>query len=175
MKPFFDEGHRVRATKPLALRRYQAGKLPDAAQCVDCLIIVNDQYDGVARGRLAISNGATWDHVAWIDDVGSGSALAVVPQPRAEVDLTPLVRAAVDAALPGLMPPAVKVVEHVRDQALPPAAELGKLREDIRALAVANLEISEHLQRVIHENAELMARIEYVEQNAIARAELEVR
>lgn len=142
-----DEGHRARLTKPLALKRYEAGKLPDPGQCVDCLIIVNDRSDGTPRGRLAISNGASWDHVAWLHEVGQSKAVAVRP---AEIDLTPMVHLAVEQALRELPRHEVKVIQQ---------PGLPAPQQDLAPVAQAILEMSEHINRLQYKCAELEARV----------------
>lgn len=153
------EGHRVAVPLPLALRRYEANKLPDPGQCVDCLIIVNDRSDGQPRARFAVSNGASWDFYVREDQAVSSQAVALRP---AEIDLTPMVRAAVEAALPALVSqPAVKVIQG--PQMSP---------NDLQAVAQGMLEMSEHVNKVLNENADLRARIEFLESRAIVDARL---
>jgi hypothetical protein len=93
-----DLGHVARIGKPLALRTYEPGYLPDPAQCVDGLILVNDRSDGVPRKRLCLSNGASWDALAFVLDARAGP-----------VDLTPVVRQIVTEALPGIVQPALEM------------------------------------------------------------------
>ena len=146
-KAIEDDGHRARATKPLALRRYEAGKLPDPGQCVDCAIIVNDRSDGVPRARLAISNGASWDFYVREDEIGTSKAVGVRPVER---DITPMIQAAVDAALPALVTaPAVKVIQG--PQSTP---------NDVKELAAAMLDISGHVNGLANEHADLRAELE---------------
>lgn len=160
-KPIEDEGHRARATKPLALKRYEEGKLPDPGQCVDCAIIVNDRSDGVPRARLAISNGASWDFYVREDEVGASTAVAVRPVER---DLTPMIRAAVETALPALVSaPAVKVIQG--PQSAP---------EGIKELAAAMLDISGHVNVLANENADLRAEIEVLKSQVRAIEQVEV-
>jgi hypothetical protein len=170
MRPFVDEGHQVVAQKPLRIsaRVYRHDKLPCPVQHTGCVILVNNRHDD-SHMRLAFSNGASW--VFFVRD-GEVPSQAVTVRP-AEIDLTPLVKAAVEAALPGMLPPQVKVVEHVREQALPDLAQLDKLREDIRMLATTNLEISAHLDPIAQKLDDLMSRVEFIEHHALAKAELE--
>lgn len=44
---------------------------------------------------------------------------------------------------------------------------------DIPALAQGMLELPEHVTRILNENADLMARVEFLEKHAIARAKIE--
>lgn len=157
-KPIEDLGHAAQATKPLRLRRYDPVRgLPDAGQCVDCLIIINDMKDGIARGRLAISNGATWDHVAWLDEIGQPLA------PVQSVDVSALAREAVNRAIAEAPQPAVKLIAPSGDGS----------GEANRVFAQGMLEMSDHLDRLARENADLMARIEYIERHALAAAKIE--
>lgn len=172
MKPLVDDGHMLVAQKPFRLGRrvYAPDRLPCPVQHAGCLILVNDRHDA-GRMRVAFSDGSSWVYFVREGEVTS-QAVTVRP---AEIDLTPMVRAAVEAALPAMIPQPVKVIEQVQQQALPDLTQMDKLREDIRMLAVANLEISEHLNPIAEKLADLMARVEFIEQNALARAELEVR
>lgn len=171
MAGFRDEGHMLVANKPLRLGKvYRPGKLPCPVQHAGCVILVNDSNGG-DRLRLALSDGSSWVYFVREGEV-SPQAVSVRPS---EIDLTPMVRAAVEAALPALIPQPVKIIEQVREKALPDLTQMDKLREDIRMLAVANLEISEHLNPISQKLADLMARVEFIEQNALAKAELEVR
>ena len=168
MKPFEDLGHAVRVTKPFRFKRYEAGKLPDPGQCVDCLIIINDRLNGDPRARLAVSNGASWDHLAWLDDrpVVQSTAVAVRP---AEVDLTPLVRQAVESVLPSMVPTPMKVIES---RVSVPDETLNELRESDRVAAAAYVEMAEHVNTLLRKVAELEARQGFVEHYALAKAEL---
>lgn len=171
MAAFRDEGHMIVANKPLRLGKfYRPDKLPCPVQHAGCVILINDPNDS-DRIRLALSDGSSWINFVREGEVAP-QALTVRP---AEIDLTPMVRAAVEAALPAMLPQPVKVIEQVREQALPDLTQLDKLRDDIRMLAVANLEISEHLNPIAEKIADLMARVEFIEKHALAKAELEVR
>ena len=158
MKPIEDRGHALQLHKPIALKRYEPNKLPDPGQCVDCLIIVNDRKDGVPRGRLAISNGASWDSVAWLDEVKSPSAPVV---PAAPVDLVPLVRSAVAEMLPALPAREVKTIAAI------PASDT-----DTAAIAQALLEMSDAINRLTREKHDLENRVAFLEANSLARATL---
>lgn len=70
------DGARVVTGWPVRLHRYEPGKLPDPADMLDCLLIVNDRSDGVPRARLVLSNGASYDTVAYLTDIPSGSPAA---------------------------------------------------------------------------------------------------
>lgn len=171
MAAFRDEGHMIVANKPLHLGKvYRPGKLPCPVKHAGCVILINDPNDS-NRIRLALSDGSSWINFVREGEVTS-QAVTVRPS---EIDLTPMVRAAVEAALPAMLPQPVKIINEPRQAALPDLTQLDKLREDIRMLAVANLEISEHLNPIAQKLADLMARVEFIEQNALARAELEVR
>lgn len=166
MKPFEDLGHAVRLTKPIRVKRYEMKHLPDPGQCVDCLIVVNDRSDGQPRARLALSNGASWDMLGYLDDAPSHVPSQSVAVRPTEIDLTPLVRQAVEAALPGMIPPAVKVIES---RANVPDDTLQQLQAADRVTSQALIEFSEHINSLLRDRAEMMARIEYLETHAIAK------
>ncbi len=176
MRRWEDKGSCLEAPLPVRLKRYKPGRLPNAAECVDCLIVVNDDADGVPRARLALSNGASWDYIGYVVDavpaVAPSTALVVQPSAPREIDLTPLVRAAVDAALPAMIPPPVKVVEQIAQGPIPNGDEMAQLREHIKLLAAANLDLSEHLNTVLRNCADLEVRVDYIERNALAKAEI---
>ena len=175
MKRWEDKGAFLEAPGPVKLRRYRPGRLPNAAECVDCLIVINDDADGDPRPRVAISNGASWDYLARGDQLVSAppsTSLVVQPSRPSEIDITPMVRAAVEAALPAMIPQPVKVIEQIRHEPVAIGGEAAQLREHIKALATANLEISEHLNTVLVQCADLMERVEYLERHALAKAEI---
>ena len=162
-KAIEDRGHLAEATKPLRLKRYQTGKLPDPGQCVDCLIIENDAMNGLPRAWLCMSNGATWDRIG---EVAPSTALAVRP---AEADLMPMMRSAVEQALPALMPKMqeLKVIQAPQQP-----------QEGVSELAAAVLELSQEMTSMKRsnymleqENAELRARVEHIELHAIVSVE----
>lgn len=162
-KPIEDRGHKAEATKPLQIKRYEAGKLPDPGQCIDCIIVVNDRLDGQPRARLAMSNGAAWDHLAWMDDAKVGVHSA---RPAA-VDLMPMIREAVDAALPDrTQAPPRLVIESTAQQVTHNTDDNSKL------IADAMLEMSDHVTRMQRENADLMARVEFLEKYAVAKVNI---
>jgi hypothetical protein len=150
-----DLGHVGRAGKPLALRTYEPGFLPDPAQCVDALILVNDRSDGVPRKRLCLSNGASWDALAFVLDGRGGS-----------VDLTPVVRQIVTEALPGIVQPALEM--RVVSPAPRPATAAVALADADKARLV---DIVIDLTRRIEELEERLAFAERVG----ATTEIEVR
>lgn len=159
-KPFVDEGHRAVAQVPIALKSYRAGREPDPAMCVNCLIIVNDPSDRNPRPRLAVSNGASWDHVAWLTDVSDAPAAA---------DIAGLVRAAIVEAMaqrqeaPRAMPPPLPA-------SLQPTSETAT--DAIAVVAKAHLETHAALEVALQEIEELKQRVAFVEQRALARAEI---
>jgi hypothetical protein len=74
-------GARVKTGWPVQLHRYEPDKLPDPADVIDCALIVNDRTDGVPRARLVVSNGASFDTLAYLTDIPAASSAAVlVPQ-----------------------------------------------------------------------------------------------
>lgn len=167
MKPLVDDGHMLVAQKPFRLGRrvYAPDRLPCPVQHAGCLILVNDRHDA-GRMRVAFSDGSSWAFLVRAGEAEQTSeAVAVRP---AEVDLTPIVRAAVNEALPAMLPAPVRIVEHAPQAAMADMTQVDELREHVRVLAAANLELAEQYAR-------LLERLEFVERHALARAELEVR
>lgn len=83
------DGARVVTGWPLKLHRYDPGKLPDPADTLDCLLIVNDRSDGIPRARLVLSNGASYDTVAYLTDIPAGSPAAVLAPALPALTLPP--------------------------------------------------------------------------------------
>lgn len=161
MKPIEDIGHAAAATKPLRLKRYDVQNgLPDPAQCVDCAILVNDRSKPSEPARLAIASGSGWDFYTR----ESTQSAAVVVQQVPQVDLTALAREALQGALPQLLAQQPKVIQQQPAPQLPSG--------DAKALANALLELSQHMQTLQRENAELMARVEFLEKHALGRVTL---
>lgn len=156
MAPVRDQGATVGVEKPLRLRRYEAGRLPDPGTAVDALIVVNDRSDGVPRARLAISNGASWDTVAWLSEA---QGMAQV------VDVSPMVRTAVREMLPALVAPAPTV------QIAAPAVHAEPL--DLRTLAQGVLDVAEQFGDLARRVVELEERCEFLERSALARVRIE--
>ena len=128
MKRWEDKGAFLEAPGPVKLKRYRPGRLPNAAECVDCLIVINDDADGDPRPRVAISNGASWDYLVRGDQLVSAppsTSLVVQPSRPSEIDITPMVRAAVEAALPAMIPQPVKVIEQIRHEPVAIGGEAG--------------------------------------------------
>jgi hypothetical protein len=145
---------------------YAPDRLPDAVQMAGCLIGVNDSRGGTPRQRLALSNGASWDLFARVDELAQPSqGLAVAEQ----FDIVPLVRAAVAEMLPSIQAP-LRVI-HPPAIAHMPADSATEIKEAQRHIAIAVLEVSEHVNRLLLENADLRARIEHIERVALARVE----
>ena len=165
MRAIDDDGHCVVSAKPFrpSRRVYEPGKLPDPAQCCGCLILVNDRGDA-NRLRLALSDGSSW-RFARFDD--GSPALAAVVQP---VDIMPAVREAVRAVLPALQQSQVRVIEHAPDGQ--PDARVKELQEAQQVGAEAILEMADHVNRLLVQCAELMARVEYLENTALSKAQI---
>ena len=161
-----DEGHLLRMNKPLRLIFYAPDRLPDAVQMAGCIIGVNDSRDGAPRQRLAMSNGASWDYVARVDELPQPSHGPAVAQ---QFDLVPLVQAAVADMLPSFQAP-LRVI-HPPAIAHMPADSATEIKLAQRHIATAVLEVSEHVNRLMLENADLRARIEHIERVALARVE----
>ena len=128
-----DLGHLGRATKPLGLRVYEPGSLPDPMQCAGSLILINDRADGTPRPRLALSNGASWDLVAL-----TTNSFPAIPQ---TIDLTPIIQRAVAEQLPALAQPApMRIVS-------PPASsmQLEQLKSDNISLTGLLIELTDRI------------------------------
>lgn len=165
-RPIEDNGHFLRFAKPLRLVYYATDRLPDAIQMAGCLIGVNDSRDGAPRQRLAMSNGASWDYFARVDELPQPShGLAAAQQ----FDLVPLVQAAVADMLPSLQAP-LRVI-HPPAIAHMPTDSATEIKLAQKHIANAVLEVSEHVNRLMLENADLKARIEHIERVALARVE----
>jgi hypothetical protein len=83
-------GARVKTGWPVQFHRYEPDKLPDPADVLDCPLIVNDRSDGVPRGRVVVSNGASYDTVAYLTDIPAGSpAVALAKALPALPDMPP--------------------------------------------------------------------------------------
>lgn len=162
MKPIEDQGHLAQATKPLKPKYYDEGRLPDPVQCAGCIIGVVNRHDH-NRLSVRISDGSSW---LTLDVAGVAQPVAV------QQDITPLVRAAVEGMLPALVSQPVKVIEHAPQRLIPSGDELAQLRDDMRCLAQSNLEISDVLNPIAEQLAEVMARLEFVERHALAGAEI---
>lgn len=83
------DGARVVTGWPVKLHRYEPGKLPDPADVLDCLLIVNDRSDGIPRARLVLSNGASYDTVAYLTDIPAGSPAAALAPALPALTLPP--------------------------------------------------------------------------------------
>ena len=140
MKALEVVGPALVARRPLRLQRFEAGRTPDPAECVDCLIIINDRNDGQPRAGLALSNGQSWDIIAYLDQAATGS--------QAPINIAPMVREAVAAQLAHQPThPVANVIQGV------PAIEV-KDTHDLQAIATAMLELAEQntaLQRRVWE------------------------
>lgn len=92
-------GARVKTGWPVQIHRYEPGKLPDPADVLDCLLIVNDRSDGIPRARLVLSNGASYDTVAYLTDIPAGSPAADLAPELPALTLPPPLPAPVPTAL----------------------------------------------------------------------------
>lgn len=140
-KPVIDKGYALAIQRPLQLRRYEAGMQPDPGECTDCLIIVNDRTDGIPRARLCMSNGASWDTLAYLTDRASPGSQ------QQTVDVTAVVRQAVADMIP--QQPAVRVISP-EPQVLPPLAA-PSASIDMDAIANVMADMLRPLQQQIRE------------------------
>lgn len=157
MKPIEDRGNVAAATKPLRVRRYDAGHLPDPGECVDSLIAVNDRTRP-GSASLRFSDGSSWL------DCTPGLA-AAAPQ---SMDVTLLVQQAVRDAVPAAL---AALPRPVAPMALP-APAMEQRPDENATLARAMLELAElvnDLQRRLHA-AE--ARIDQLERMSVSHVEI---
>lgn len=149
MKPYQDIGSAWKALKPFAPRRYEADTLPDPGTCPDAMIIINDRTDGVPRARLAISNGASWDIVAWANET------------KAPADVAPIVRDLVTRMLPA---PIVQ-----QPVTLPAVIQPTGSGETVEKLARALLELNQY---VIELERRMLDEIDEIKRTAIGEARI---
>ena len=154
-KPIEDRGHLAEATKPLKPRVYQSDRRPDPVQCAGCLITVCDATDAHSL-HLEQSDGSRWRRLQFADE----ATQALTPVPT--VDVSALAREAVARAIAEAPQPQVKLIAPAGDGD----------SESNRVFAAAMLEMSDHVNRLAQENADLMARVDYIERHALAAAHL---
>jgi len=147
-----DNGSVATILKPLQIPVYEPGRLPDPATCVNSIILINDRRDGNPRPSLAVSNGASWDIYARVDQA---QQVTQIVQSPTTVEVTPLVVAAVRDMLPAL-------VTRATQQALPAPMD----NQNTGALAQALLELAEQMQA-------MQGRIVEIEQTALGRVEVQ--
>ena len=155
MKPVELVGAVAAVTRPLRLRRYEAGHLPDPGACVDSLIAVNDRSRPGSVG-LRFSDGSSWLACSGVVVQQQGPA-------HQTVDVTPLVQQAVREMLPALVPASVPLL---------PAPGPGG--EQVRQLAGHMLQLVETVNDLTTRLAEAEARLDFFENSAVARVKLEV-
>jgi len=147
-----DGGSVATILKPLKIPVYEPGRLPDPVTCTGSIILINDRRDGNPRPSLAVSNGASWDIYARVDQA---QQVTQIVQSPTTVDVTPLVVAAVRDMLPAL-------VTRATQQALPAPMD----NQNTGALAQALLELAEQMQA-------MQGRIVEIEQTALGRVEVQ--
>lgn len=142
-----DGGATSNVMKPLKLPVYEPGRVPDPVTCAGAAIIINSRTDGNPRPALAISNGASWDIYARVDQVQQSTQIVQSPT---TVDVTPIVVQAVRDILPALVP---RAPTPLIPQAAPPAME------DLKTLAKAYLELAEkvrELEQIVRQHDETL-------------------
>lgn len=147
-----DGGSVATVLKPLRIPVYEPGRLPDPVTCTGSIILINDRRDGNPRPSLAVSNGASWDVYARVDQA---QQVTQIVQSPTTVEVTPLVVAAVRDMLPAL-------VTRATQQALPAPMD----NQNTGALAQALLELAEQMQA-------MQGRIVEIEQTALGRVEVQ--
>ena len=168
MKPFDTSGPAIRTTKSIALRRYSPDRLPDPGDVLDCLVVINDRGDGIARGRPALADGASFAELAYLADVQA--LRAEVETLRQEIanrppvatpvtDLAAHMRQAINEAMPVLVHRAQQPVIEAGPQH--DSAEIARLKEHMRELTAAVADAYEALETLSADVAE-------IEQTALA-------
>jgi len=147
-----DGGSVATVLKPLRIPVYEPARLPDPVTCTGSIILINDRRDGNPRPSLAVSNGASWDIYARVDQA---QQVTQIVQSPTTVEVTPLVVAAVRDMLPAL-------VTRATQQALPAPMD----NQNTGALAQALLELAEQMQA-------MQSRIVEIEQTALGRVEVQ--
>lgn len=136
-------GARVKTGWPVQIHRYEPGKLPDPADVLDCLLIVNDRSDGIPRARLVLSNGASYDTVAYLNDIPAGSPAADLAPELPALTLPP--------PLPAPVPTALVVAEVSRQIAtLQPVSDASRVAALERRVAEQDHRLAE-CERIIDE------------------------
>jgi hypothetical protein len=77
----YQDGQRVATGAPLKLNRFEASSPPDPAATLDCLLLLNDRTDGEPRTRVVVSNGASFDTLAYTTDAAQ---TIIAPQASAQ-------------------------------------------------------------------------------------------
>lgn len=108
-------GARVATGWPVMLHRYETGTLPDPADMLDCLLIVNDRSDGVPRARVVVSNGASYDTIAYLTDVAAAPAVHAVSEPQVVYPPLPNIAAEVSRQIALLRPVNLALPAPARD------------------------------------------------------------
>jgi hypothetical protein len=145
------------------LAAYEPHRVPDPITNAGALIVINDRSDGVPRGRVALSNGSTWDLIAFEIDVPRET------QPAQNV--APMVHQIVRDMLPALIPPQQLVsLPPPMPQAVPqlPASD------DLRAVSEALLAMAEHINQLQHRVHEQDERIAYLEHHAADKSQIRI-
>jgi len=175
-----DGGAVAAVSKPLRIPSYQPTKLPDPATCVNALIIVNDRTDGTPRGRLAVSNGASWDHVAWLSELPASPA-------QVTVDVTPLVARSVRQLLPAIvqqhLPPPAPVMLTAEPAPAPGKTEKSgssgfagsdqqvnpPSSEELAIVAQAMIDMTQQINELLLRVHDLEHQVDYLKRNAVHR------
>ena len=81
------DGARVATGWPIKLHRFEANSLPDPADVLDCIVLINDRTDGIPRTRVAVSNGASFDYLGYLTDIPAAPQQQPVAQPLVPIQL----------------------------------------------------------------------------------------
>lgn len=168
-KPLEFNGGAAHVNYPLRVRWYAPHLAPDAVAFAGCVIGINDSRDGNPRGRLAISNGMSWDTLAFVGDAVAPAPVIVQQTAPQTVDVEPVLRRVVGEMLPAFIPQApVPALPAPPQQNVVPQID-PNTPEGIQAMAQFALSMAEMVN-------ELQAKVLHLEQrlDAIDATELPV-
>jgi len=135
-------GARVKTGWPVQFHRYAPDKLPDPADVIDCPLIVNDRSDGVPRGRVVVSNGASYDTVAYLTDIPAGSPAVALAQSLPALPVTQPIAAQVTELRPLVASnPAIAVrvdaLDRTTGELSARVSELERIFDELKGAAAA--------------------------------------
>jgi len=135
-------GARVKTGWPVQFHRYAPDKLPDPADVIDCPLIVNDRSDGVPRGRVVVSNGASYDTVAYLTDIPAGSPAVALAQSLPALPVTQPIAAQVTELRPLVasdpaLAARVDAIERTTGELSARVSELERIFDELKGAAAA--------------------------------------
>jgi hypothetical protein len=135
-------GARVKTGWPVQFHRYAPDKLPDPADVIDCPLIVNDRSDDVPRGRVVVSNGASYDTVAYLTDIPAGSPAVALAQALPALPVMQPVAAQITALRPLVasdpaLAARVDAIERTTGELSARVSELERIFDELKGAAAA--------------------------------------